>query len=480
MRVFLINPSSGVDKRAGVYSDSMFPMPPLGLAYLAGVSRDLGHETAVEDQYASGIDANQIAELVLRHRADVVGLSCLSPCMPEIESIILKIRGRIPNVHITLGNIHATLFADELIKRLPIDSIVLGEGEETFGELLTCLEKGNSDLSITGLFSRGMDGLETARHRLPIRNLDELPRPAWELFRLEDYMLPPRMMFREIALSVHASRGCPWKCSFCSQNTFMPGVRRRSMRSLVEEMVWIHKDLGVSCVGFQDAIFPLSEDEGFEFCRLMTEHGMDKKMKWFTETRTDLVSFDLLKELKLSGCLFIMYGFESGNVRHLEESGKRLDPQRGFEVMGYMKRLKIPTYGLFMIGFPHETVEEARVTIKYAQELDCDVASFSRVTPYPGTAFFDRYKDTFPTDIFPWQWNNQYRPQPQEAIWQLPGLSHEAISNLLIEAMAGFYFRPRTIIKHLRLGLFSKADMIRGALSILKDVFVKLSHMSRA
>ena len=88
MKVFLINPSSRTNARAGVYSDSMFPMPPLGIAYIAGVARDLGHETAVEDQYASGIDADRIAELAVHHHADLVGISCLSPCMPEIGKII--------------------------------------------------------------------------------------------------------------------------------------------------------------------------------------------------------------------------------------------------------------------------------------------------------------------------------------------------------------------------------------------------------
>jgi anaerobic magnesium-protoporphyrin IX monomethyl ester cyclase len=139
-----------------------------------------------------------------------------------------------------------------------------------------------------------------------------------------------------------------------------------------------------------------------------------------------------------------------------------------------MRHLKFHTYGLFMIGFPGETEHEARETIALAKKLDCIVASFARVTPYPGTALYERYKDTFPPEIRPWQLNSQYRPTPDEPMWQLPGMTHEQITNLLREAMARYYLRPRMIFRHLYYGIFTPAEMVGGGVRLLRELYFRL------
>ncbi len=473
MKVFLLNPSSLLEITAGSYSKEMTPMPPLGLAYLAAVARAGGHEVFVEDQYASRLGSREVAESILRLEADLLGVSCMSPNMPTVREVIGMVKSKRPEIHITLGNVHATFFARELIEHLPVDSVVLGEGEDTFAELLEKLAAGASLEEVAGLLLRH-DGAALATPPRPlIENLDRLPRPAWDIFKLGDYPAPARLPIRGHTLAIQAARGCPWNCDFCSQNLFSKGVRRRSLEAVVDEISWLHHELGVSAFGFQDAVFPLSEKEGLRFCRLLAEKGLKGKIRWFTETRPDLVSFELLKQMKEHGCAFIMYGFESASARLLDECGKKLDKESAFRAMGYMKRLRFSAYGLFMIGFPDESAEEARATMEYAKKLDCDVASFSRVTPYPGTRLYEKYKDRFSEDIEPWKWNNQYRPREGEPIWRLPGLSHSRINALLTEAMVGYYLRPRMIVRHVLGGSFSLGEMAKGFILLMKDYLAR-------
>ena len=474
MRVFIVNPSSKRESAAGVYSETMNPMAPRGVAVIAAISKNSGHETFVEDQYATQSSAEHIANFVAENQIDVLGLSVLSPNVPMVVQTARIVKDRHPETHIVLGNTHASYFAQEMLSDGNIDSIVLGEGEITFAKTLRRIEKRESLDGIAGLSYRENGRIHLGKAPPQIDDLDALPRPAWELFHLDDYIAPPRLIFQDRLLALESSRGCPWKCSYCAQYLWTPKVRKRSMESVVDEIEWARGKFGVSSFGFEDAVFPWSESDGLKFAELMAARGLNKKIRWFSTTRSDLVTPRLLKAMKESGCLYVLYGFESANKKHLEGAGKSIDPARAFETMKITREAGLLAYGVFMIGFPGETAEEARKTIRYAVDLDPDVASFARVTPYPGTPLYEKYQSYFSPDTPPWQWNNQYRPDEGEVMWEFPGMSTAQIMSLLQEAMVRFYLRPRIIIRSFKIGVFSAGDMFRGAVMLLKDVFKKL------
>jgi len=474
MRVFLLNPSSPREIAAGAYSQSMLPMAPRGLAGLAAVAEAAGHQTYAEDQYASRRSAAQIVRFVVNHQVDVLGIGCLSPNLPMVEALARGVKQARPQTHIVLGNSHASYFAAELLRTLPIDSVVRGEGEAAFGQLLAALDAGRSLAGIAGLAYRDGDEVTSADPAPQLQDLDSLPRPAWHLLNIQDYQAPPRLLFRGPLGAVEASRGCPNRCSYCSQYLWTPKVARRKMVNVVNEIEWLYEEFGLRNVGFVDGIFPLNKKDGLAFARLMRERELPRKMQWFSTVRIDTVDRELLIALKDAGCLFLLYGFESGSERLLRDARKQQDPRQAFAAMRLTKEVGLLAYGVFMIGFPHETEEEAKVTIQFSLDLDCDVASFARVTPYPGTPLYEQYKDTFPPDL-PWrQFNNQYRPAPGEAMWRLPGLSHAQINALLRRAMLRFYLRPRLIVRHLRLGLFTWRELLQGAAMLAGDLLTRL------
>ncbi|MDP8222057.1 MAG: radical SAM protein [Candidatus Lernaella stagnicola] len=469
MNVLLVNPTSLRDQRAGPYSKLMFPVAPLGLAYLAAVARDAGHNVRVEDQYASGCSASEIGALAAEHRADVVGFSCLSPNVLAVRENVAAVRERLPETHIVLGNMHAAYFAAEMLRDLPIDSVVVGEGENAFRMLLQKLAANEELAGTPGLAVRVGDEVVTRPTGDGV-NPVEVPRPAWDLFHLPYYHCPPRFMMREVMLPVQAARGCPYNCAYCSQNMFHPTVRKRPLVEVVEEIAWLGEAFGVHGFGFTDSLFPFTEAEGLEFCHLLDARGLVGRVNWFTETRYDRMTPRLLREIKRCGCRFVMYGFETASRRLLEMMGKQVDPEQAFQTMRWTKEAGLGSYGLFMIGFPTETVAEAKETIRFARRLDCDVVSFARVTPYPGSRLYEDHKNSFPPDVQPWQWNNQYRPAVGETIWAMPGLSHEQITGLVRDAMVSYYLRPRIILRHLRRGTFSAPELATAAWSLLREM----------
>ena len=476
MTIFLVVPASAPTHKTSLYKKFIYPSGPIGIAYLAAVARDQGHEVIVIDQYATGIGEEDLVEIAVNRKVDLFGLSCLTPNMPRVESVVKQMREALPDVHIVLGNTHAVYFAEEIFRDLPIDSIVLGEGEQTFVELLQRLETGQPIEGMPGIACRSQGGFIRGPVQSLINSLDELPRPAWDLFRLEDYYSSPQFMMKERLIPVQSSRGCPYRCNYCSQDKFFHVVRKRDMTCVVDEFVWLRDEFGITSSGFADPIFPLSKRDGYEFCSLLAERGIQDKVCWLTETRYELMSLDLLYEFKRCGCQAIMYGIESANERLLNSVNKTHDLELAKEVMCWTKKAGINSYGLFMIGFPDETLIEARATIRFAKELDCTMASFGRVTPYPGTALYEEYKDTFPKGIQAWKWNSQYRSKPGENMWELPGLSHAQITNLLREAMISYYLRPRIILRHLLRGSFSLTELVWSFFALTRDVVDRMVY----
>ncbi|MBF0299611.1 MAG: cobalamin-dependent protein [Oligoflexia bacterium] len=474
MNVLLLNPSASTKKNAGIYSKSMSPMPPLGIALLASIARNKGHTVIVEDQYANNKTTDEITKIVIEKKINLIGISCLTPSMNVVEELVQKIKNTSLKTHITLGNVHATIFAKELIKQLPIDSIIAGEGEKHFNDLLDTLVREDN--------FKGIYGIDNINQKtIPSKSdLNKLPLPAWDLFDLKYYTAPSRFPIQGITLSVQTSRGCPFSCDYCSQNLLTPQIRKRDMKKVVEEIEYIYHNLGVKNFGIQDAIFPLSLSDGYDFCRYLKQKSLDKEIKWFMETKAELVNYDLLKEFKVCGLQFILFGFESANPKHLETVNKKVNIEKNFEVVNYLKKLDIKSYGLFMIGFANETLEDAISTINLALKLDCEVASFSRVTPYPGTKLYEKHKHLFPLEkIPPTHWNNQYRPSKGEITWHLPGLSCQQINTLLSKAMIRYYLRPKMILRHIfkSKSSFSLKELLRGG-SYLFIELIKLLFRS--
>ncbi|MDO8602520.1 MAG: radical SAM protein [Candidatus Omnitrophota bacterium] len=472
MKVILVNPCSTHVQDSSRYRSFVLPLLPLGVAYIAAVLERNGIEVKIIDQHADKIDDELLIQKILAESPQAVGFSCLTLVMDKVINIIRKIRALRKDIKIILGNIHPTVFADELLKENIGDVIVRGEGEHATLDTILAFRDGRDLKDIKGI-SFVQDG-RVCRNpdRQPIEDLDKLPYPAWHLFDLGYYKKGcPLVSMYDTIIPLVASRGCPWKCIFCSQDMFYKRPRYRKTLNIVDEIEYMHKTYKVNFFGFNDANFPFSVNQGLEFCNEIIRRKLNKKIKWITETRVDLVNLELLIKMKEAGAHLIMYGFEVGNQKVLDSLKKGTTLEQARKAMKATKKAGLLTLGLFMLGVPGDTKETCEETIKFAKELDCDIVKFNIAIPLPGSAFFEEYKNKL-KDIYEYKkftswtdWSND----KGDLLYMPETMSSQDLVNLQRKAMFTFYVRPRIIFRHILKRTISFKNLYYGAFILISN-----------
>lgn len=453
MKILLINPAPTLMETSVQWKTFVSPIAPLGIASIAAFIEQQGIEVKIIDQVARKMPNVRLLSEIKSYAPDVIGFSCLTLVMSNVKILSDEIR-KFTDAVIVLGNIHPTLFADELLKRKIADVVVRGEGEVTTFELIKALKHKNTLHEVKGISFREKESVFHAADRGFIEELDSLPYPAWHLFDLKYYVDSPMLMVgKEVALPISGSRGCEYRCTFCAQDKMYPKPRYRKTSAIIKELEFMHEKFKVKNFGFIDANFPHSIDFGMQFCSELIESRLNKKIRWGTETRVDLVNELLLERMKEAGVNLILFGFESGNGLMMQRIDKGASLKQARSMMKAAKKLKIHTLGLFILGLPGETRNSCEETIAFAKELGCDITKFNLAVPYPGSRFFNEfYKNKIDcieeSERFtPWYDWASHRAKP---LYIPEGMTVEELIGFQRKAMVEFYLKPRVIINFLR------------------------------
>jgi radical SAM superfamily enzyme YgiQ (UPF0313 family) len=486
MKVALIVPGS----KAGVSNPryrELFPhLLPMSAAYLGAVLEKGGHDVVIIDQIARRLSNADLVEVLRREQVDVAGISLLTTTVSNVLDLVPRIRRELPRVRIVMGNHHASLFAQDLLANGAADLIVRGEGETTLLETVNALEGGDGlekgDLGkIRGLSFR-CDGEVIHNPQRPvIADLDSLPTPAWHLVDLFNpaYMNLPIIGVYSTPLSVMASRGCPFHCVFCSQDTQYKKVRLRDTLKVVDEIEELVDRHRFEWFSFNDAYFPWTRKQGFEFADELIRRGLHKRVRWITESRVDMVDDELMRRLRESGLSVIFFGFESGNQRVLDLAGKRTTLAQAKKAAQAARKAGVLIMGFFMLGLPGDTVESCWDTVNFAIDLDCDFAKFAVTVPYPGSALFDQQKGRIDASQFE-KFTSWYDwASGDEALLYAPeGMTVQELLSIQRAGMLKFYARPSQVWRHLSRGTIRPGPMLTGATVLLegalKDVVRKV------
>lgn len=471
MKIILVNPVSMLIEKSNEIKSFLKPIPPLGIAYIAAVLEDNGINAVIIDQYAERMSNHTFIDTVIKNEPDIVAFSCLTPTIKNVSVLVKQIKALNPGIKIILGNIHPTIFASELLREGFADIVVRGEGEYAMPEVVLALEK---KISLKGI--KGISFIEnnTICHnpdRQPIDDLDQIPYPAWHLLDLEKYDCYPMLgLKKKKFLPILASRGCPYRCIFCAQEKIHTKIRYRKVSGIIDEIEFMHKKYNIDCFVFNDPFFPFSIQQGLEFCDELINRGLHKKIIWIAESRVDKVNLELLKAMKNSGAYLIMYGFEVGTQKTLDALKKESSLGQSLEAMRLTKKAGLHTLGLFMLGTPGETRRDCEETIRFSKKLDCTIAKFNIVVPYPGTYLFEKYRKGFnigdSEKFMSWlDWSPDM--SPKDAIYVSDTMSAEELVRLQRKAMFQFYVRPRAILRHLRLTPLK--DLCYGAWVLTKQ-----------
>lgn len=378
--------------------------PPLNLTYLSSYLQKYGkykYETKLVDSNFSKFPVGEIVAF----QPDIIGFTSLSSYSLEIYETAKIIRAEYPKALLICGGVHATINPEEVLKEGGFDIAVVGEGEETFREIVDSYIEGQKEIGpdrlsrIRGIAYRSDSGVHINQPRDMIENLDSVPHPDRELLNNRAYH-NHSFLTRGIntfgVYTIVGSRGCPYHCIFCCVNFTTPGkVRYHSPTYIVDEIGELISKYHARWLFFTDDTFFINKDHTRQLCNLMIQRGFHKKIKWEVQIRSNLIreeDLELLQLMRSAGCRQIDIGFESGNQRVLTliKGGSITvrDHQRAIDLAN---RVGIKVMGTFIIGTPTETYQEMLETKSFIERNFEKLHRFQVCcsTPYPGTRLYE-------------------------------------------------------------------------------------------
>lgn len=414
MKVLLINPPITLSEKENITYTL-----PLGLAYLASVVRGEGYlvdclDALIEGYESSplyikgksgsffhyGLKLEDIGKIMEKERLDVIGISCpFTIAWGNVAAISRIAKDIDPEIKVIVGGAHPSALPQASLTDT-IDFVVVGEGEQTFIELLNFFEQGSNTSSLQRIKGIAFKRNETSfltPPREPIKNLDELPFPARDLFPLEKYTKAGKAkkahgsVKRDKYTSLITSRGCPGRCIFCSVHCVWGHTwRARSPENVVAEIEQVVNRYGTSEIHFEDDNLTLNNERAKKICNLIIEKKLN--ISWMAPNGVAINRLDkeLLTKMRKSGCYQLCFGLESGNESVRNKIVKKsIKYGQAKEVVKICKNLGIWTHGFFVIGLPGENLKTMNDSLEFAKKLDLDNADFFIASPYPGTELYD-------------------------------------------------------------------------------------------
>ena len=329
---------------------------PLGCLYLTRALEDAGFEVDFLDYQLcpsdDPFDVNVFLSF-LKDPAPVIGLSCMANLLPFSLYVMRGIKERFPDRTLVLGGVGSKSVEHQILSRVPyVDVICRGEGERTGPELLRALSCSSSSSlrklsEVPGISYRANGAIRHNPDRERIRDLDSIPFPAFHKVDLKKYA----------GYGMMTSRGCPYKCTFCSvAPVWNHESYSRSPKNIVEEMALLHREAGVDLFLFQDEFFISGKRQVMEFCRELRDSGLG--VEWKAFGRVNLVDEEMMRAMADNGCIELRFGIESGSDRILERIKKGFTAAEVLDLIPKAVGIFPRVDAFYVWGYPFETMAD--------------------------------------------------------------------------------------------------------------------------
>jgi len=390
---------------------------------------------ALRDNFGANVVPNKVIEEEIGlEKWDLIGIGGLTTTYSRIKQLVPLIRKSSPNSIFIGGGGWSTYNPDEILHLIPeLDMICIGEGEETFSELYDEIDHGSRDYEkVNGLCLRDNGTFKFTGPRALISDLNTIPYPAYDLMETEIYF-----KYSSLALSVESfnskrrasvvwERGCPRGCTFCSHNgmsridlqniygsgnrkegeklvrisdkendTFQLPARWPSPKYAIDNIKLLKEKFDVDFISILDENMTSNLKWTKEFCKLYVDEGLDTIIKWGTlgDAPSVAVQPSIVQTMKDAGCVYISFGFESASDKVLNQDiGKGQLRTHLQKTVDTVRQAKLTPLTTFMIGNPHENIDDLMETVDFWIQNGAEVDPFI-CTPYVGSPLYYNYKD---------------------------------------------------------------------------------------
>ena len=364
---------------------------PYWLCYAAGVCIEEGFEVDLIDCITRKLSQEETIKIVQKHSPDYIMAEITTSTCKYDYLTINAIKQACPTVKILIGGTHASVLSEQvLIDCTAIDVILRQEYDFTVSEVMRAGE--NID-SIQGITFRKNNKIIVQHDRPWLKDLDALPFVAkvYERFlNVNDYNYA---FAQKPMIQVFSSRGCPFRCNFCSYPESMSGrvFRRRGVKNFVDELEYIHHHMPyIREIFFEDDTFTVDKARVVEICDEILRRKL--KLLWSCNSRADL-PYNIMAKMKQAGCRLLVVGYESGNQQVLDETFKGIKLEDSLAFAQNTKKLKLKVFGCFMIGLKGDNLNTIEETFSFAKKVYPNEVFFQQAVPFPGTEFYNWVKE---------------------------------------------------------------------------------------
>jgi anaerobic magnesium-protoporphyrin IX monomethyl ester cyclase len=365
-------------------------VPPLGLAYVAAALGKDGFQVEILDNYLFNKPIGDVKQTVRRLSPEIVGIGCSSNTYKRCVETAKAVKEALPSCKVVVGGPHPSVMPDSMLQHPEIDYVVMGEGERAMVGLATNITKDEDESYISAIpgiaFRHEGKIIKTAPSF--ISDLDQIPYPARHLLPMHLYDRKIDFLSVEPVDIMNIIRGCPYNCNWCDvKGLWGQTCRAFSPLRVVEEIDYLVNKYGSKGIYFVGDNFTIYKRNTVEICKLMKKYKLD--IEWACETGVDLISRELLKEMKDAGCRTIFFGVESGSPPILKKINRGITLQQVIDAFKLCKAEGIQTVGSFILGIPGETAKDMEATFKFAKKLDPDWFLLNVFIAYPGCSLYE-------------------------------------------------------------------------------------------
>ena len=363
---------------------------PQGLAYIAAVQRNAGHEVTIYNQDKNHYPDEHLTKYLDENKFDVVGLSIIGGYWQYRKLLMISeaINRSKNRPFYILGGHGPAPESEYFIKKSGANAVVIGEGEITVVELLKALSDKTPLSEVKGIAYSDGNGVAVNERNALITDVDSIPFPAYDLFPMEYYRLirKPHTTNKDFAMSIISGRGCPFKCTFCYRMD--EGFRPRGSESIIDEMMLLKEKYAITYIDFYDELMMSSIDRMVKICKDFIKK--DIGLKWMCQGRLNFAKPEVLKLMKKAGCVFINYGIESLDNIVLKNMKKGLTDKVIIEGIEATLESGISPGLNIMFGIQGDNRNTLNKSVDFLLRYDdgAQVRTIRPVTPYPGTPLY--------------------------------------------------------------------------------------------